>query len=363
MVVGKTRLFEPGFDHTVFDDGGITPRPQTEAQIVFAHQHADAAGEFARIGFPQPRYHGQRVPDYCHHCPPAMQVQFGQIFPGGGQWPRKPQHQCLVEQFAARIMQVRLVKGAYWDSEIKHAQERGLTDFPLFTRKPATDVSYLACAKDMFEAAKIRPAFATHNALTVATILQWAGDNRDFEFQRLHGMGEGLFERLVREEGYQCRTYAPVGGHRDLLAYLVRRLLENGANSSFVHQLADESVGMQELLISPLRLEPHSSLPLPPDLFGTGLGGVVGARKFFYDVWGDAVNVAARMETTDQEGRIQVPENVFERLREEFVLEERGEIDIKGKGMMRTWYLVGRKSNPAPPESIPASGMSESRSG
>jgi len=132
-------------------------------------------------------------------------------------------------QATARIMQVRLVKGAYWDSEIKHAQERGLTDFPLFTRKPATDVSYLACARDMFDASNIRPALATHNALTVATILQWAGNSRDFEFQRLHGMGEGLFERIVRAEGYHCRTYAPVGGHRDLLAYLVRRLLENGA--------------------------------------------------------------------------------------------------------------------------------------
>jgi RHH-type proline utilization regulon transcriptional repressor/proline dehydrogenase/delta 1-pyrroline-5-carboxylate dehydrogenase len=170
-------------------------------------------------------------------------------------------------------MQVRLVKGAYWDSEIKHAQERGLSDFPLFTRKPATDVSYLACAKDMFEAAKIRPAFATHNALTVATILQWAGDNRDFEFQRLHGMGEGLFERLVREEGYQCRTYAPVGGHRDLLAYLVRRLLENGANSSFVHQLADQSISEGELLADPVEKimavggTRHPAIAAPADLF------------------------------------------------------------------------------------------------
>lgn len=173
----------------------------------------------------------------------------------------------------SRIMQVRLVKGAYWDSEIKHAQERGLTGFPLFTRKPATDVSYLACAKDMFEAAKIRPAFATHNALTVATILQWAGDNRDFEFQRLHGMGEGLFERLVREQGYQCRTYAPVGGHRDLLAYLVRRLLENGANSSFVHQLADQSISEDELLADPVEKimavggTGHPAIAAPADLF------------------------------------------------------------------------------------------------
>ena len=172
-----------------------------------------------------------------------------------------------------RVMQVRLVKGAYWDSEIKHAQERGLSDFPLFTRKPATDVSYLACAKDMFAAANIRPAFATHNALTVATILQWAGKTRDFEFQRLHGMGEGLFERLVRDEGYHCRTYAPVGGHRDLLAYLVRRLLENGANSSFVHQLADQSVSEDDLLADPVQKvmavggTGHPAIAVPANLF------------------------------------------------------------------------------------------------
>ena len=130
-----------------------------------------------------------------------------------------------------RTMNVRLVKGAYWDSEIKRTQVEGLSDYPLFTRKAATDVSYLAVARDMLDAPRIRPAFASHNALTVATIMEWAGNSRDFEFQRLHGMGDGLYERLVRENGYHCRVYAPVGGHRDLLAYLVRRLLENGANS------------------------------------------------------------------------------------------------------------------------------------
>src|SRR5207253_3977751 len=106
----------------------------------------------------------------------------------------------------------RLVKGAYWDTEIKRTQEQGLSDYPLFTRKAATDVSYLACARDMLEAKHIWPAFATHNALTVATLLEWAGDSRDFEFQRLHGMGEGLYENLVREQGYHTRIYAPVGG-------------------------------------------------------------------------------------------------------------------------------------------------------
>jgi RHH-type proline utilization regulon transcriptional repressor/proline dehydrogenase/delta 1-pyrroline-5-carboxylate dehydrogenase len=172
-----------------------------------------------------------------------------------------------------RRISVRLVKGAYWDSEIKHTQEQGLSDYPLFTRKAATDVSYLACARDMLAAKNIYPAFATHNALTVATILEWAGTSRDFEFQRLHGMGEGLYEKLVREEGYQTRIYAPVGGHRDLLAYLVRRLLENGANSSFVHQLADERLTDADILADPVTKiaavggSRHPAIPLPTDLF------------------------------------------------------------------------------------------------
>jgi RHH-type transcriptional regulator, proline utilization regulon repressor / proline dehydrogenase / delta 1-pyrroline-5-carboxylate dehydrogenase len=172
-----------------------------------------------------------------------------------------------------RRIAVRLVKGAYWDSEIKHSQEQGLSDYPLFTRKAATDVSYLACARDMLRLKNVFPAFATHNALTVATILEWAGTSRDFEFQRLHGMGEGLYESLVREQGYHTRIYAPVGGHRDLLAYLVRRLLENGANSSFVHQLADESLTDADLLADPVAKVAavggtrHPSIPLPGDLF------------------------------------------------------------------------------------------------
>ncbi|WP_244647260.1 bifunctional proline dehydrogenase/L-glutamate gamma-semialdehyde dehydrogenase PutA [Sphingomonas sp. CFBP 13728] len=175
-----------------------------------------------------------------------------------------------------RVMNVRLVKGAYWDSEIKRTQVEGLADYPLFTRKAATDVSYLAVAKDMLAAENIRPAFASHNALTVATIMEWAGNSRAFEFQRLHGMGDGLYERLVQENGYHCRVYAPVGGHRDLLAYLVRRLLENGANSSFVHQLADERLTEAEILADPVAKiaavggKRHPSIPLPVDLFGAG---------------------------------------------------------------------------------------------
>jgi RHH-type transcriptional regulator, proline utilization regulon repressor / proline dehydrogenase / delta 1-pyrroline-5-carboxylate dehydrogenase len=172
-----------------------------------------------------------------------------------------------------RRIAARLVKGAYWDSEIKRTQEAGLSDYPLFTRKGSTDVSYMAVSRDMLDAKHIYPAFATHNALTVATILEWAGSSRDFEFQRLHGMGEGLYQRLVREDGYHCRIYAPVGGHRDLLAYLVRRLLENGANSSFVHQLADENLSDADLLADPVAKiaavggARHPSIPLPVDLF------------------------------------------------------------------------------------------------
>ncbi|MDO9484149.1 MAG: proline dehydrogenase family protein, partial [Hydrogenophaga sp.] len=164
----------------------------------------------------------------------------------------------------------RLVKGAYWDAEIKRAQELGLPAYPVFTQKPHTDVSYLACAQALFNASDaIYPQFATHNAGTIAAILGMATrQGAPFELQRLHGMGEGIYREVLKNPAVSCRVYAPVGAHRDLLAYLVRRLLENGANSSFVHQLADESVGMDELLISPLRLEPQPALPLPVDLYG-----------------------------------------------------------------------------------------------
>jgi RHH-type transcriptional regulator, proline utilization regulon repressor / proline dehydrogenase / delta 1-pyrroline-5-carboxylate dehydrogenase len=176
---------------------------------------------------------------------------------------------ALARQYKIRFM-CRLVKGAYWDAEIKRAQEQGLPAYPVFTHKHHTDVSYLACAKALLDAPDaIFPQFATHNAGTIAAILQMASRKAvPFELQRLHGMGEGIYREVLKNPLVSCRVYAPVGAHRDLLAYLVRRLLENGANSSFVHQLADESVGMDELLISPLRLEPQASLPLPPDLYG-----------------------------------------------------------------------------------------------
>jgi RHH-type proline utilization regulon transcriptional repressor/proline dehydrogenase/delta 1-pyrroline-5-carboxylate dehydrogenase len=176
----------------------------------------------------------------------------------------------IARRYKIKLM-CRLVKGAYWDSEIKRAQELGLPHYPVFTHKHHTDVSYLACAKALLDAPDaIYPQFATHNAATIAAILQMAAKTgAPFELQRLHGMGEGVYREVLKNPLISCRVYAPVGAHRDLLAYLVRRLLENGANSSFVHQLTDESVGMAELLISPLRLEPHSAFALPPQLLGT----------------------------------------------------------------------------------------------
>ena len=182
---------------------------------------------------------------------------------------------ALAERFDRRMM-VRLVKGAYWDTEVKRAQERGLPDYPVFTRKAMTDLNFMACAERLLRARpRLFPQFATHNALTVAEIVARAGDGEGYEFQRLHGMGEALYGRLrERSPGIGCRVYAPVGGHRDLLAYLVRRLLENGANSSFVSIAADPSVPVEQLLVRPQdtigdpRRARHSKLPLPRDLYG-----------------------------------------------------------------------------------------------
>ena len=240
---------------------------------------------------------------------------------------------ALGRKYKLRLM-CRLVKGAYWDSEIKRAQEMGLPHYPVFTHKHHTDVAYLACARALLAAPDaVYPQFAGHNAGTIAAIIQiardmaptlptacgplppegagapavWqsqsrgpglegaasqsfassdllprpvgeragvrgraAGQGAQFELQRLHGMGEGVFREVLKNPDISCRVYAPVGAHRDLLAYLVRRLLENGANSSFVHQLADESVGMDVLLTSPLWFESREAFPLPPALYGPG---------------------------------------------------------------------------------------------
>ncbi len=165
-----------------------------------------------------------------------------------------------------RQIPVRLVKGAYWDSEIKRAQEQGLSGYPVFTRKQATDVSYLACMRRMFAAGEaFYPQFATHNAHSVAAALT-LGEGRKFEFQRLHGMGAALYDALVADEtrGRPCRVYAPVGSHEDLLAYLVRRLLENGANTSFVNRLADDESPIGAIIADPVAaLEGMESLPHP----------------------------------------------------------------------------------------------------
>lgn len=158
---------------------------------------------------------------------------------------------ALAEEIDRKLM-VRLVKGAYWDTEIKRAQVEGLERFPVFTRKPATDVSYLTCAKKLLDYSdRIYPQFATHNAHSVAAILEMGADKSAYEFQRLHGMGEALHDTVLTSEKTRCRIYAPVGAHEDLLAYLVRRLLENGANSSFVNQIVDEDVPAEEVAADP----------------------------------------------------------------------------------------------------------------
>ena len=158
-----------------------------------------------------------------------------------------------------RIIPVRLVKGAYWDSEIKRGQELGLSDYPVFTRKIGTDVSYLACARALLAAPHlIFPQFATHNAHTLAAVEIFAGQSRNFEFQRLHGMGEALYEIYddvvpSKQRAVATRIYAPVGSHEDLLSYLVRRLLENGANTSFVNRLANDQAPIEDLIADPVK--------------------------------------------------------------------------------------------------------------
>ncbi|MGN8197548.1 bifunctional proline dehydrogenase/L-glutamate gamma-semialdehyde dehydrogenase PutA [Salinisphaera sp. RV14] len=177
-----------------------------------------------------------------------------------------------------RIM-VRLVKGAYWDTEIKRAQEAGLAGYPVFTRKANTDVSYMACARRILAHDDVfYGQFATHNAHTLAYIRHLVGERSDFEFQRLHGMGEDLYSEIVEKAANdkrpRCRIYAPVGAHEDLLAYLVRRLLENGANSSFVNRLVDENEPIADIVADPVRVVReqdqvrHPRIPLPQDLYG-----------------------------------------------------------------------------------------------
>ncbi len=177
---------------------------------------------------------------------------------------------------AGRRIPVRLVKGAYWDTEIKRGQEQGLDSYPVFTRKAHTDISYLACARQLLAAGPLVYAqFATHNAHTLACILEFAGGRDDYEFQRLHGMGEALYSAVIDPETHNrpCRVYAPVGSHEDLLPYLVRRLLENGANTSFVNRIVDASIDIGEIVADPVAIgrrsdfRPHPRIPSPRDIF------------------------------------------------------------------------------------------------
>lgn len=194
------------------------------------------------------------------------------------------EHITELAETQKRALAVRLVKGAYWDSEIKRAQERGLVEYPVYTRKCSTDVSYLACAGALFTASgRLYPQFATHNAHTIAAVLSLASARReaiggsvDFEFQRLHGMGTLLYDEACRQLTSlpRVRVYAPVGPHADLLAYLVRRLLENGANTSFVNRFMDERVSIEQVVSDPIieietlsNIE-HERIPLPAELYG-----------------------------------------------------------------------------------------------
>ncbi|HEY0800479.1 MAG TPA: bifunctional proline dehydrogenase/L-glutamate gamma-semialdehyde dehydrogenase PutA, partial [Steroidobacteraceae bacterium] len=183
---------------------------------------------------------------------------------------------AAIAQGCGRRMTVRLVKGAYWDSEIKRAQERGLDGYPVYTRKVTTDVSYLACIGRLFKHSDlIYPQFATHNAHSIASVLELAPAKANYEFQRLHGMGRLLYAEAARlvENFPPVRVYAPVGEHKDLLAYLVRRLLENGANTSFVNRFMDEQVPVAEIVRDPIseleRFESfaHPRLPVPAALY------------------------------------------------------------------------------------------------
>lgn len=230
----------------------------------------------------------------------------------------------LAARLDRRIM-VRLVKGAYWDTEIKRAQVEGLTDFPVFTHKAATDVSFICCARRLFDLTdRIYPQFATHNAHTAAAVLELAGDERDsFEFQRLHGMGEALHDHLLNAEDARCRIYAPVGAHRDLLAYLVRRLLENGANSSFVNQIVDPAIPPETVAADPFaRLaaagdRPPAAVRMPADLFPgrtnsrgwdlhdpADLAEIDAARATWRDHLWEAEPILAQMRGTGDRGPV-----------------------------------------------------------
>ncbi|GAB3031442.1 bifunctional proline dehydrogenase/L-glutamate gamma-semialdehyde dehydrogenase PutA [Bowmanella dokdonensis] len=232
---------------------------------------------------------------------------------------------------------VRLVKGAYWDSEIKWCQQMGLESYPVFTRKASTDASYLACARYLlsdFTRDAIYPMFATHNAHTVTAIRRMAG-NRDFEFQRLHGMGDELYDCLLKEKlKTNVRIYAPVGAHKDLLPYLVRRLLENGANSSFVHKLVDPNTPVESLVNHPLESLQHlptlanDKIPAPTNIFinrknseGTNLHIDSMYQPFMDKVkrhvgkqWQGGPVINGKTQTTGEAVKVTSPQNLDEQV-------------------------------------------------
>ncbi|MFQ3249250.1 MAG: RHH-type proline utilization regulon transcriptional repressor/proline dehydrogenase [Glaciecola sp.] len=215
-----------------------------------------------------------------------------------------------------RKMMVRLVKGAYWDTEIKHTQQGGFDDFPVFTRKTSTDVSYHACANRLLAYRdSIYPQFATHNAYSASVIIELAGDDKEgFEFQCLHGMGDSLYDQVVTKDNIQCRVYAPVGVHEDLLAYLVRRLLENGANSSFVNAIVDDTQPVESLLEDPvertqrLQVRENKQIAMPVDLYAPDRANSRGID--IYDV-NATQDLSMRLDKWF-EGHIKALENVKE---------------------------------------------------
>ena len=221
-----------------------------------------------------------------------------------------------------RRLPIRLVKGAYWDSEVKRAQQLGMPDYPVFTRKAATDISYVACARTLLDAPDaIYPAFATHNCRTVATILELS-QGRDFEFQKLVGMGDALYDALLAERRVTVRMYAPVGSFTDLLPYLVRRMLENGANTSFVHQIADPDVPLDALVADPVAelpqpYTPNARIPLPRHLYPDRLNsvGIDLARRDVLDGLHDEIASSrslAPARQTDLQGAIARAAAAFE---------------------------------------------------
>lgn len=227
---------------------------------------------------------------------------------------------ALAETHDRRFM-VRLVKGAYWDSEIKRAQERGLSDYPVFTRKAMTDLNYDVCAARLLDAPRIYPQFATHNARSVAAVLTRAGTRKDYEFQRLHGMGEALYEALAGMSDAPVRVYAPVGPHRELLAYLVRRLIENGANSSFVTRAADPETPEAALIADPHEIigeksrARHPRLPLPSHIYeplrSNSRGVEFGDRKALAALLDDVRQASGRRDAGPDTPSTNAPRNVL----------------------------------------------------